>query len=41
MAHIILLSWKKLFRDKVNTFWILCFPIDLGTLFNLAFSNLA
>ena len=41
MAHIILLSWKKLFRDKVNTFWILCFPIVLGTLFNLAFSNLA
>lgn len=41
MTNILLLSWKKLFRDKVNTFWILCFPIVLGTLFNLAFSNLA
>ena len=41
MAHIILLTWKKLFRDKINTFWILCFPIVLGTLFYISFSNMA
>lgn len=41
MTHIILLTWKKLFRDKINTFWILCFPIVLGTLFHISFSNMA
>jgi len=41
MGRIILTTWKKLIRNKANTFWILCFPIVLGTLFHLAFSNLA
>lgn len=41
MGNIILTTWKKLLRSKANTFWILCFPIVLGTLFNIAFSNLA
>ena len=27
-------------RDKENMFWILAFPLILGTFFNLAFSNL-
>lgn len=41
MGNIIITTWKKLLRSKANTFWILCFPIVLGTLFNIAFSNLA
>lgn len=41
MVNIIITTWKKLLRDKGNTFWILCFPIILGTLFNVAFSNMA
>ena len=41
MINIILTTWKRLLRNKGNTFWILCFPIVLGTLFNVAFSNMA
>ena len=41
MGNIIITTWKKLLRNKANTFWILCFPIILGTLFNVAFSNMA
>lgn len=41
MVNIIITTWKRLLRDKANTFWILCFPIILGTLFNVAFSNMA
>ena len=41
MVNIIITTWKRLLRDKANTFWILCFPIILGTLFNIAFSNMA
>lgn len=40
MGNIIILTWKKLIRNKANTFWILCFPIILGTFFNIAFSNM-
>lgn len=41
MVNIIITTWKRLLRNKANTFWILCFPIILGTLFNVAFSNMA
>lgn len=41
MGQIILATWKTLFRNKSNTFWILCFPIVLGTLFYVAFGNLS
>lgn len=41
MINIILTTWKRLLRNKGNTFWILCFPVVLGTLFNVAFSNLS
>lgn len=34
-------SLKRLFRNKFNIFWILLFPIALGTFFNIAFSNLS
>ncbi len=40
MGQIIISSWKQLFRSKFNMFWILLFPIALGTLFYIAFSNL-
>lgn len=40
MTLIIINSWKRLFRNKFNMFWILLFPIALGTLFYIAFSNL-
>ena len=35
MINIILTTWKRLLRNKGNTFWILCFPVVLGTLFNV------
>lgn len=41
MGNIIITTWKRLFRNKPNTFWILCFPIVLGTFFYIAFSNLS
>ena len=40
MGNIIITAWKRLLRNKANTFWILCFPIVLGTLFKVAFSNI-
>lgn len=40
MGQIIISSWKQLFRSKFNMFWILLFPIALGTLFYIAFSNM-
>ena len=40
MGQIIISSWKRLFRNKFNMFWILLFPIALGTFFYIAFSNL-
>lgn len=40
MTLIISNSWKRLFHNKYNMFWILLFPIALGTLFYIAFSNL-
>ena len=33
-------SLKTLFRNKMLIFWTFAFPIILGTLFNLAFSNI-
>lgn len=41
MVNIIITTWKRLLRDKGNTFWILCFPVILGTFFNVAFSNMS
>jgi ABC-2 type transport system permease protein len=38
--HIFKYSFKSLFKDKMSLFWMLCFPLILATLFNLAFSNL-
>lgn len=40
MLRNIVYTWIRLFRNKSNIFWVLAFPITLGTLFNLAFSNL-
>ncbi len=40
MGRIFIASLKRLSRDRFNMFWILVFPIALGTLFNIAFSNL-
>lgn len=33
-------SFKTLFKNKMLIFWTFAFPIILGTLFNMAFSNL-
>ena len=33
-------SLKYLFKDKMLIFWTFVFPIILGTLFSLAFSNI-
>lgn len=41
MGNIIITTWKRLLRNKANTFWILCFPVVLGTFFHVAFSNIA
>ena len=40
MIQIIFFSFKRLFRNTTNMFWILIFPIILGTFFYIAFSNL-
>ena len=40
MIQIIFCSFKRLFRNTTNMFWILIFPIILGTFFYIAFSNL-
>ncbi|MBQ1680722.1 MAG: hypothetical protein II067_00735 [Agathobacter sp.] len=40
MLRTMIFSWKTLFRDKANTFWILLFPIILGSFFKIAFGNL-
>ena len=34
-------SLKTLFRNKMLIFWTFAFPIILGTLFHLAFSNIS
>lgn len=39
--HNLKYSLKTLFRNKMLIFWTFAFPIILGTLFNLAFSNIA
>lgn len=33
-------AFKTLFRNKMLIFWTFAFPIILGTLFNMAFSNI-
>lgn len=33
-------SFKALFKNKMLIFWTFAFPIILGTLFNMAFSNI-
>jgi len=41
MLHCIKYEFISLLRNKVVVFWLLGFPIILGTLFYVAFSNLA
>lgn len=41
MFQIFKYSLKRLFRNRAELFWIILFPIILGTLFKLAFSNLS
>ncbi len=38
--HIFKNSLKVLFKNKTLIFWTFAFPIIIGTLFNMAFSNL-
>ena len=38
--HNFMYSLKTLFKDKMLIFWTFLFPIILGTLFSLAFSNI-
>ena len=38
--HIFINSLKVLFKNKMLIFWTFIFPIILGTLFNMAFSNI-
>ena len=38
--HNLKYSLKTLFRSKALIFWTFAFPILLGTLFNMAFSNI-
>lgn len=38
--HIFKNSLKVLFKNKILIFWTFAFPIILGTLFNMAFSNI-
>lgn len=41
MIHIIHYSFKRFFRNKAEMFWILLFPILLGTMFKLAFGGIS
>ena len=38
--HNFIYSLKTLFKNKALIFWTFAFPIILGTLFNMAFSNI-
>ena len=38
--HNFIYSLKTLFKNKMLIFWTFAFPIILGTLFNMAFSNI-
>lgn len=40
ITHIFKYNLKALLRDRTSLFWILLFPIVLGTFFKIAFSNL-
>lgn len=37
--HIFKYTLKSLIKDRMALFWMVCFPLILGTFFNLAFSN--
>lgn len=39
--HLFSYEMKTLLKNKVYMFWLLCFPIVLGTLFYIAFGNLS
>lgn len=41
MLHCIKYELISLIRNKIVVFWLLCFPIILGTLFYVAFGNIA
>lgn len=41
MLHIFKYSLKQLLRNRGELFWVILFPIILGTMFKLAFSNLS
>ena len=40
MIHIFKYSLKRFLHNKAELFWLLLFPILLGTMFNLAFGGL-
>ena len=40
MIHIFQYSFKRFFRNKAELFWILLFPILLGTMFKMAFGGI-
>lgn len=40
MVHIFKYSFKQFLRNKAELFWLLLFPILLGTMFKLAFSGI-
>ncbi|MCI9017166.1 MAG: ABC transporter permease [Clostridia bacterium] len=40
IAHSFKYTLKTLFKNRMLIFWIFAFPIILGTLFNMAFSNI-
>ena len=39
-THNFKYAFKTLFQNKMLIFWTFAFPIILGTLFNMAFSNI-
>lgn len=39
-VHNFKYSFKTLFRNRALLFWTFCFPLILGTFFNMAFSNI-
>lgn len=41
MFEIFMYSLKQLIRNRAELFWVVFFPIILGTMFKLAFSNLS
>lgn len=41
MYQFLKYNWKLLIRDRSELFWVVFFPIILGTMFKIAFSNLS